>query len=81
MNHHDLRVLTRAPTAEETTRAVDYVTHASHVAKPAKGGGAQKGQGPLGRLGRKAGPPDARRDAWEDLTWSLLNSSEFLFNH
>ncbi|MCA9585507.1 MAG: DUF1549 domain-containing protein [Myxococcales bacterium] len=76
-----LRVLTRAPTAEETTRAVDYVTHASHVAKPAKGGGAQKGQGPLGRLGRKAGPPDARRDAWEDLTWSLLNSSEFLFNH
>lgn len=76
-----LRVLTRAPTAEETKRAVDYVTHASHVAKPAKGGGAQKGQGPLGRLGRKAGPPDARRDAWEDLTWSLLNSSEFLFNH
>jgi hypothetical protein len=36
----------------------------------------------LARIGSKAGPPvDAKTQAYEDLVWTLLNSSEFLFNH
>jgi hypothetical protein len=33
------------------------------------------------RQGRQGPPADPRHAAFEDLTWALLNSSEFLFNH
>ena len=39
------------------------------------------GVGPLGRLGNKVPAVDARRAAYEDVMWALLNSSEFVFNH
>ena len=28
-----------------------------------------------------ATPPEAKRQAWEDVYWSVLSSKEFLFNH
>jgi hypothetical protein len=49
--------------------------------KPGKGP-KKPAQDPLARIGSKAGPPvDAKTQAYEDLVWTLLNSSEFLFNH
>ncbi|MCS6861396.1 MAG: hypothetical protein NZT92_13860, partial [Abditibacteriales bacterium] len=37
---------------------------------------------PLQRLGaRFAGQQTAKQQAFEDLFWALLNSSEFIFNH
>ena len=41
------------------------------------------GNDPLRRLENKAvnGRHDARTEAYEDVLWALLNSSEFLFNH
>lgn len=42
---------------------------------------AGKGADPLDRLARRAHPGvDRRAQAWEDLFWALLNSSEFSFN-
>jgi hypothetical protein len=57
--------------------------------KPGKGKGKGKGkklaQDPLAgldRANRKAmNATDARKQAFEDLFWVLLNSSEFTFNH
>ncbi|HLK60823.1 MAG TPA: DUF1549 and DUF1553 domain-containing protein [Chthonomonadaceae bacterium] len=53
--------------------------------KPSQGQGARGGPGPdpLARLGaRPMGQrPTARLQAYEDLFWALLNSSEFVFNH
>ncbi len=78
-----LRVLSRTPTDAERTRWVNYVQIASKAPRPTimppKRGGP--GAGPLGRLGNKMPPIDARRAAYEDVMWALLNSSEFVFNH
>ena len=54
--------------------------------KPGKGGKEKKGKAPkdpLEKLGDKGPkrPGDPRKQAYEDLLWTLLNSSEFLFNH
>jgi hypothetical protein len=78
-----LRVLSRKPTDAERTHWVNYVQIASKTPRPTippprRGG---PGVGPLGRLGNKAPPVDARRAAYEDVMWALLNSSEFVFNH
>ena len=78
-----LRVLSRTPTEAERTKWVDYVqiamkTPRATIPPPKRGG---PGTGPLGRLGVKAAPVDARRAAYEDVMWALLNSSEFVFNH
>ena len=78
-----LRVLSRAATEAERTKWVGYVQTAMKTPRatipPPKRGGP--GAGPLGRLGNKAAPVDARRAAYEDVMWALLNSSEFVFNH
>lgn len=78
-----LRVLSRPPTDAERTKWVSYVqiamkTPRATIPPPRRGG---PGAGPLGRLGNKAAPVDARRAAYEDVMWALLNSSEFVFNH
>ena len=78
-----LRVLSRNPTADERTKWVNYVQIAQKTPRatipPPKRGGP--GAGPLGRLGNRLPPVDARRAAYEDVMWALLNSSEFVFNH
>jgi hypothetical protein len=58
------------------------------AAKPAKARGAPKNGKPpapdlLRGLADRAGnaPASARVRAWEDLLWTLLNSSEFVLNH
>ena len=78
-----LRVLSRKPTDAERTKWVNYVQIAGKTPRatipPPKRGGP--GAGPLGRLGNRVPPVDARRAAYEDVMWALLNSSEFVFNH
>jgi hypothetical protein len=78
-----LRILSRKPTDAERTTWVNYVQIAGKTPRatnpPPKRGGA--GVGPLGRLGNKGPQVDARRAAYEDVVWALLNSSEFVFNH
>jgi hypothetical protein len=78
-----LRVLSRVPSEAERTKWVNYVQVAAKTPRPTipppKRGGP--GAGPLGRLGNKGPPVDARRAAYEDVVWALLNSSEFVFNH
>jgi hypothetical protein len=60
----------RLPSAEELQRATDYLTRKAATAKPGKDAAETE------TLKVKA-----RREAWEDLTWALLNTKEFLFNH
>ena len=45
--------------------------------------GANNGYDPLARLGSKASayPETPEKQAYEDMFWALLNSSEFSFNH
>jgi hypothetical protein len=78
-----MRVLSRRPTDAERAKWVTYVQIADKTPKatipPPKRGGP--GAGPLARLGNKGAPVDARRAAYEDVLWALLNSSEFVFNH
>ena len=61
-----LTILSRFPTPEEVKNAEDY----SAVAAP-----SAPGKSP-------AKPPaPKRRDDWIDITWSLINSIEFLYRH
>jgi len=80
-----LRTVSRKPTTEELGRAVQYIADAKvkppppkitipPALKPTKNGD------PLARAVAQT-PADARAAAFEDLFWSLLNSSEFFFNH
>lgn len=78
-----LRILSRKPTEAERATWTNYVQIASKTPRPTippprRGG---PGAGPLGRLGNKVPLVDARRAAYEDVVWALLNSSEFVFNH
>jgi len=78
-----MRVLSRKPTVEELARWTDYV-HSAQKAPPRAVAAAKRGGGPLARLGtskRDRDTTDPRRAAYEDVMWSLLNSSEFSFNH
>jgi hypothetical protein len=47
-------------------------------------GGAQAGADPLARIAvmrNQFRTPTPKQQAYEDMFWALLNSSEFLFNH
>jgi hypothetical protein len=89
-----VRTLSRFPTAEETSTWTKYVTDASAAPDPApaaqpapKPGNAGKGgkgkPDPLARLESRAPVTreTARVRAFEDVLWTLLNSSEFVLNH
>jgi hypothetical protein len=92
-----LRTLSRLPTPEETDRWIQFVQgsvaspEASPAApvsapprreKPAKGEARQQPD-PLRGLENRAGKlrADVRARAYEDMLWTLLNSSEFVLNH
>jgi hypothetical protein len=91
-----LRTLSRLPTPEETDRWINFVqgsvaspeaSPAAPVAatprreKPAKGEARQQPD-PLRGLENRAGKlrADVRARAYEDVLWTLLNSSEFVLN-
>jgi Protein of unknown function (DUF1553)/Protein of unknown function (DUF1549) len=82
-----LRTLSREPDAGEVaaaqevlaTPAVDPPEDPAADAKP-KGKGKGKGKGKRGG-GGKGGEDQAKKRAYEDLLWALINSSEFALNH
>lgn len=91
-----LRTLSREPEAAEIERwkqFLDAPREAVRSEPPADPGAKGKGKGkknmrdPLLKLDRNRalkgplGPGAARRQAYEDLLWALINSSEFYFNH
>jgi hypothetical protein len=92
-----LRTLSRKPTAAETARWVAYVDAPREVVAENKGQARQlmklgrhekrrPDKNPVGaidRAARKLDPsePTAKQQAYEDVFWALLNSSEFFFQH
>jgi hypothetical protein len=79
-----LRTVGRRPSAEESERYVKYVAGAgAAVTPPVPASVATPVKQPLDGLKRlrARAPGDARTQAFEDVFWALLNSSEFLFNH
>ena len=79
-NHPCASVVDEAGTTSTTylTNLIQFAGMKPTIPPPKKGG---PGAGPLARLGNKGPPVDARRAAYEDVMWALLNSSEFVFNH
>ncbi|HJZ84297.1 MAG TPA: DUF1549 and DUF1553 domain-containing protein [Polyangia bacterium] len=73
--------LSRPPSAAESARWVVYVQAPHEVVKrpPAPAATAD----PLDRAAARLRLPEptAKQQAYEDLFWALLNSSEFFFNH
>ena len=92
-----LRTLSRKPTAAETARFIAYVDAPREVVAENKGQARQliklgrhekksPQKNPIGvidRAARKLDPsePTAKQQAYEDVFWALLNSSEFIFQH
>jgi hypothetical protein len=89
-----LRTLSRKPTNEEIGKAIQYIADAKVKPTPARvtippppriGRNGQATPGPKKNdpaqrmLDQR--PMDARTAALEDIFWTLLNSSEFFFNH
>ena len=60
----------RFPSSDELRRATEYLSRKVSSVKPGKDAAETE-----------ALKAKARREAWEDLTWALLNTKEFLFNH
>jgi len=60
----------RSPSEDEVRQATEYLARKVAASKPGKDAAETEAQ----RV-------KARREAWEDLTWALLNTKEFLFNH
>lgn len=74
-----MRVLARHATPAEKERWVAYVNEAGPAARGGKGdGGRNNVLRPLANRSQSISPKAA---AYEDLLWSMLNSSEFTFNH
>ncbi len=73
-----LSLLCRKPNGGELAKAAQYIANHKKtetvVEQPAKGNGR-----PQKPMGGKAADPDAQ--AYEDLVWALLNSTEFQTNH
>jgi hypothetical protein len=68
--------VTEQPKAPMSRQELRKMTQAKQQMR--KGGS----QDPLARLVRNDGTtPSAAQQAYEDLFWTLLNSSEFIFNH
>jgi hypothetical protein len=87
-----LRALSRRPSAAEIERWARYVNEPRDAVRTDPPPEAPQGRGGGGRMGRTdlparigkqlhARPGTARQQAYEDLFWALLNSSEFFFNH
>jgi len=87
-----VRTLSRFPSADETARWQAFLADAMQApapppAAPPVGKDAKarkpKQPDPLSGLENRATTPreDARVRAYEDLLWTLLNSSEFVLNH
>lgn len=87
-----LRTLSRPPTAAETQRWSAFLDRPRRVVElggPPKGAVARerKKKGvpadPLGRYAKRvpSRATTAEQQAYEDLFWALVNSSEFVFNH
>jgi hypothetical protein len=90
-----LRTLSRKPTAAETRRWLEFVgaprdvvvedrAKQRELAKLARDGKGKKNPlGVLDRAARRLNPddPTPAQQAYEDLFWALLNSSEFIFQH
>lgn len=88
-----LRTLSRPPSPDEVARWKAFLSEPREVVRspgPPEPAGKAKGKGnkaqvdPFVKLDRRkggAGAGDAHRQAFEDLFWALLNSSEFFFNH
>ena len=74
-----LRTLSRPPEADELFRWQEFLDAPRQPVAIERG----EPRDPLDRLGQRARPhdPTAREQAFEDLFWALLNSSEFLFQH
>jgi hypothetical protein len=81
-----LRTLSRLPTPEELERWLHFLQTAGDApVLPAADGGADRSgpPDPLRGLEARAGRrrTDGRERAYEDILWTLLNSSEFVLNH
>jgi hypothetical protein len=82
-----LRTLSREPSAEETARWVAFVSAPQPPEPDADAAGAKpkaagkKAADPLRRIEKMRSAEDPRGQAYEDLFWALLNSSEFVLNH
>ena len=81
-----LRTLSRLPAPGEVERWTRFVQTASDAPVLASGDSGADRSGPpdpLRGLETRAGRQraDARGRAYEDLLWTLLNSSEFVLNH
>jgi hypothetical protein len=75
-----LRTLSRLPTDTERARWIAYVNEDRlQAANQKKGGKNNDGLNKLNRL--KVHDQVPKVQAYEDLLWALVNSSEFVFNH
>jgi hypothetical protein len=78
-----LRTLSRLPTADETARWTAFVQGAPSAPAPAPAMAGKQQPDPLRGLETRAGRrrTGARAAAYEDMLWTLLNTSEFVLNH